>query len=595
MSYSKAISQYKKSLNRKETTEAREGLANAFRLSNDVDNAEIEYAQIVNNPKSSIETQYYYARILMEKGQYTLARIHLIEYLKVVPDDVVARMLLSSCNSVTDRFRDTTLFSLKEINLPQLTASFSAVPYKNGYVFSGDKLRRIMQKENPWTGRSYLDLYFLEKDQSGKWLTPTLLKGDINGQYHEGPATFTKDGNRVYFTRSNYYKFFPRKNSKNENTIKIFQADLKDGKWNTIKELPFNSDEYSTGHPSLTPDGKTLYFVSDMPGGYGGLDIYYSELTDDTWTKPKNLGSSVNTPGNEMFPYFYEDGSLYFSSDAHNSMGGLDVFVTSFDGTKWLRPENLNYPLNSNKDDFGFVMNGDKKSGMVSSSRTFKDAIYEFKKNDPKFNLIVTVRREKDRKPLKDAKVEIMNWNSGKRVSLATDADGKTVQRLELESDFLVAAAKDGFFAKTAETSTKNKKYSEDLYLNLFLDELVIEKPIVLQNIYYDLDKWEIRPDAAKELNLLVKVMEDNPKISIELSSHTDSRAGDQYNLILSDKRAKAAVNYLISKGIAASRMTWKGYGESKLLNRCKNNVACSEEEHQLNRRTEFKVTKVND
>jgi outer membrane protein OmpA-like peptidoglycan-associated protein len=274
-------------------------------------------------------------------------------------------------------------------------------------------------------------------------------------------------------------------------------------------------------------------------------------------------------------------------------MGGLDVFVTSYDGQKWLRPENLNYPLNSSKDDFGFVMNGDNKSGTVSSSRTFKDAIYEFRKNDPTFKLNVSVKSKKTRSAIKEAKVEVMSWNTGKRVTLYTDAEGRVVQRLEIESDFLVAAGKDGYFSETSETSTKGKKYSEDLSLVFYLDEMVIEKPIVLENIYYDFDKWEIRPDAEKELDVLVKVLNDNPTIEIEMSSHTDSRAGDQYNLVLSDKRAKAAVNYLIQKGIASKRLTWKGYGESKLLNRCKNNVKCSEEEHQLNRRTEFKVTRI--
>lgn len=245
-----------------------------------------------------------------------------------MPNDVVAQMLLASAYSIEDRFRDTTLYTLNGIDISEFENVFSPIDYKNGIVFSADKKVFSNKSENPWTGNSYLDLYYMEKGEEGKWLSPLLLQGEINDKYHEGPLTFSKDGNTVYFTRSNYVKKKMILNVANENNLKIFKAELIDGKWTNLSELPFNSGEYSCGHPTLTKDGKRLYFISSMPGGYGGTDLYYSELNNGEWSSPVNLGEKINTPGNEMFPFIYEDGTLYFSSDAHNSMGGLDVFMT---------------------------------------------------------------------------------------------------------------------------------------------------------------------------------------------------------------------------------------------------------------------------
>jgi outer membrane protein OmpA-like peptidoglycan-associated protein len=296
-----------------------------------------------------------------------------------------------------------------------------------------------------------------------------------------------------------------------------------------------------------------------------------------------------------MFPYMHEDGTLYFSSDAHNNLGGLDVFMSSFDGKKWLQVENLNYPLNSSADDFAFVMNKDNKTGYVSSNRDGSDKMYEVSKHDPTFILSGVVRYKDKFQGIDSAVVEVMDKRTGKKEVVLTNAKGAYKCKLPVGAEVIVKAGKAMFFPITPpqQISTVGKKVSENFTADFVLDQIIIEKPIVLQNIYYDLDKWNIRQDAALELDKLVQVLVDNPKIQIELSSHTDSRAGDQYNLVLSDKRAKAAVQYIISKGIDAARMKAKGYGESKILNKCKNGVVCTEEEHQLNRRTEFKVIKI--
>ena len=502
-------------------------------------------------------------------------------------------MLLVSCKSVDTFKQDTSLYTIKEAEIPEIATAFSQVPYGNGIMFTADKITFKNSATANWTGRSYLDIYFSQKDKNGKWLSPMLLKGNINGQYHEGPACFNKAGNIVYFTRSNYQKKKLTKNSKNENNLKLYRAELVDDKWTNVTELPFNSDEYSCGHPSLSQDEKTLYFISDKPGGAGGTDIYKSNFDGTNWGKAENLGNMINTSGNEMFPYIHSDGTFYFSSDAHNNLGGLDVFMTYYDGDKWLQVENLNYPLNTSKDDFAFVLNEDNKTGFVSSNRNSTDKIYEVTKNDPTFILSGFVSQKGVyNKTVDSAVVEIYNVTENTKETVLTNLNGNYTVRLKPKCEYVIKASKPMYFTVTQpkNLSMIGKKLSESFTANFELDQIIIEKPIVLDNIYYDLDKWFIRPDAAVELDRLVQLMQDNPKLNIELSSHTDSRAGDQYNLVLSDKRAKAAVQYIVTKGIDSKRMRWKGYGESKLVNQCKNNVVCTEEEHQKNRRTEFKA-----
>ncbi|MFI5148313.1 MAG: OmpA family protein [Bacteroidia bacterium] len=595
LSFSKAAMHYKKGLEKKDNIDARIRLADCYRLMNDVDLAEAQYEKIITDPRIPVSTYFYYAKILMEKGKYVQADEYFRIYLKSRPGDIVARLLLKSCNSITTYFADTTLWSLKKVTMPGVTSAFGGVAYGDGIIFTGDKEVTLDRNKSPWTGRSYMKLYFSKKDTTGHWLQPQLLMGDMNGQFHEGPASFSADGQLAYFTRSNCVKNKMVSSTMGENNLKIYRAELVNGKWIHVTELPFNSNEYSAGHPSLSADGKTLFFISDMPGGYGGTDIYKVSIEGLTCSKPENLGPRVNSVGNEMFPYYDEDGSLYFSSDGRNTMGGLDVFVTSWDGSRWLKPENLNAPLNSAADDFAFIPDKkDKTKALVSSNRSGTDALYEVKKNAPTFHVIVMVREKANAHPIKDATIELMNWGTRKKESYTTDMNGNVKALLTAETEFTLLAAKDGFFAQTSELSTKGKKYSETLYAEFELTALVIDRPIVLENIYYDLDKWEIRPDAATELDKLVKVLVDNPSISIEMGSHTDSRASYAYNMVLSDKRAEAAVNYLISRGISADRLKWKGYGFTQLVNKCKKGVECTEAEHQKNRRTEFKVLHIN-
>lgn len=592
LAYQEAIHHFEKAVRKNHKVSVEVKLADSYYRVGNMDSAEAKYAHTLKHQTVPASAWFNYGKVLMTNGKHLEAISWLERYLAIYPNDKVAQMMLSSCKSVRERYRDTTLYTLKPILEDQFANAFSIIEYQNGAIFTADKEVFSGRKMTAWTGHSYLDLYQMEKDPNGDWLTPQLLQGDINGRFHEGPATFSQDGNTVYFTRSNYFKRKMEVNNENENNLKIFKATLIDGKWKNLEDFPYNSDDYSCGHPALSADGNELYFVSDMPGGYGGTDLYKCTLTENGWSQPRNLGSQVNTKGNEMFPYIHSDGALYFSSDAHNSMGGLDVFLTYFNGDRWMAPENLNVPLNSSKDDFAFSLNSDNQTGFVSSSRTKSDKMYAFEKHPPTFMLYGTAREKGTDLPVEGVQVELTS-QSNKILRAVSDKQGKFVVKLDPESDYYLYCTKFGCFSQTDELSTVGLKYSEDFYADFWVEPIVINKPIVLENIYYDYDKWDIRPDAAIELDKLARILKDNPSIEIEMGSHTDVRGNDQYNQVLSDKRAYAAVQYLISQGIDPSRLTYKGYGEKVLVNQCQNGVQCTEEEHQKNRRTEFKVTKI--
>jgi outer membrane protein OmpA-like peptidoglycan-associated protein len=381
-------------------------------------------------------------------------------------------------------------------------------------------------------------------------------------------------------------------NDLDENNLKVFSAKLMDGEWKELEEFPFNSDYFSCGHPALSADNSSMIFVSDMPGGYGGTDLYITFFINNQWTQPENLGSQVNSAGDEQFPFIHENGEVYFSSNGHNTMGGLDVFVTQNNGLRWSKPINLNYPINSSKDDFGFVLKPGGREGYLSSARFSTDKIYTFKKFDPAFNLYGFAHIKGEKTPVENVRVEI-ELSSGEAIQLISKSDGTFHMDLTPNESYHLTCKKMGCFGETSELSTKGLIYSQDFYVDFEVEEIVINKPIVLKNIYYDFDKWFIRADAAIELNKLVKLLKDNPDIDIEMGSHTDVRGTDDYNQVLSENRAKSAVEYLIEQGIEKNRLTFNGYGEQVLVNKCKNNVLCSEEEHQENRRTEFKVTKI--
>jgi outer membrane protein OmpA-like peptidoglycan-associated protein len=376
------------------------------------------------------------------------------------------------------------------------------------------------------------------------------------------------------------------------------------------KLFSFVDKDYSFMHPALSSDAKTLYFTSDKPGGFGGYDIYFSEFTGTEWADPRNAGPIINTAGDEVFPYTICN-KLFFSSDKHSGMGGLDVFACEivkqgvFD-----KLENLKSPINSKHDDFGVLINDSITNGLFSSNRDGTDNIYAFNLLPKKIEPIIedTIITMENEKPLMFVKLFVKFKETGNPVPdavivmndkdfLQSDENGFFMLQVPEKTNYTFSAELEGFYKTRVDLITPEAVGIDTIFISqiLMMDEIVIEKVIVLEDIYYDYDKWDIRPDAAIELDKLVQMLRDNTEIEIELSSHTDSRGNDEYNMKLSQRRAESAVNYIISQGIDSKRIVANYYGESKPLNHCLNGVQCPEELHQQNRRTEIKVTKINE
>jgi outer membrane protein OmpA-like peptidoglycan-associated protein len=413
-----------------------------------------------------------------------------------------------------------------------------------------------------------------------------------------GPASFTKAGKEMYFTLT---KIPPKpvfvKGKLATVNVEIYSSKLDEqGKWTSPIPFSYNKvDEYSVGDPFISPDGNTLYFSSTMPGGAGGADIYVCQRSaDGNWSVPVNL-KALNTPGNERTPVLGDDQSFYFSSDGRIGMGGLDIYSTKMQQMQFSDIKNLGYPLNSPQDDFAYVKTS-ALNGYLSSNRMGgqgNDDIYSFAAQQLlAFKLTGIVFDKRSNLPLRDA-IVTLNKVKGQSLKVQTDHTGAFKFNLEQLSDYQLIGEKTAYRNDLAQLSTKGFTTSTVIERNLYLEKAELEKAIRLENVYYDFDKSNIRPDAAIELNKLVKIMQDNPTIWIELGSHTDSRGNDQYNQWLSQSRANAAVQYIIDQGIDKNRITAKGYGETMLLNKCANGVKCTEADHQLNRRTEFKIVKL--
>ena len=595
MAYTDAIVEYQKSLSKKNFAEAQINLAESYRFTNNTLKAEEEYAKVVLLKECEPVHKLRYAQLLMRNGKYTEAGTWYDNYIKDQPGDVNAKQLRASCDSITALKKDSSLYTVNTIEVNTGQTNFSPQFYKDGIVFASDRASGTKGRVTTyrWTGQPYLDLYYSKADGKGAFGTPEAFKGDVNGIYHDGSCAFVGDS-VMYFTRNNYVSKKVKKSDDGVVNLKIFKATRKDTAWKNTEEFPYNSNNYSTGHPALTSDGKTMYFVSDMPGGTGGMDLYVTRIENGTWSKPENLGTGINTSLNEMFPTIYHDSILYFSSEGHTNMGGLDIFYSVNNNGRWSEPKNMRYPINSSYDDFGVILRDSANEGYFSSNRntsnTMMDNIYGFSKLF--FTLDGMAVEKITQQPIGGVIVELTNETTGEKLNTLTGDDGIFMFIMEQNSDYSVVGSKDGYFTNTEKVSTKGKLRSENMHvkLKLELERIIINRPIVLENIYYDLDKWAIRADAATGLDKLVAILKENPGIKIELGSHTDSRADDAYNMRLSQKRAESAVNYIISHGVSKERITAKGYGESMLVNQCKNNVKCTEEEHQQNRRTEFKV-----
>jgi outer membrane protein OmpA-like peptidoglycan-associated protein len=452
-----------------------------------------------------------------------------------------------------------------------------------------------------WNQQPFLNIYKVKEGSS----KVAKIQGDVNSKYHESSPVFTKDGKTMYFTRNNYFKGNFKKSNEDVYGLKIYKATLKDSLWTNIVSLPFNNDNYNVAHPALSVDEKKLYFASDMPGTRGSSDIFVVDINDDeTYGEPENLGPKINTEGRENFPFVSNKNILYFSSDGHLGLGGLDVFKiemnTLNEGSTGV--QNLGKPINSPKDDFGYIINETSGKGYISSNREGgkgDDDIYSFVKPLCFKNITGTVVNKKTQEALSNSDVFVYDANRNLLKSLKSNDSGQFLFELSCsERTYLIEAKKENYKDDFTDFSIKPNE-SAQLKLELKLEPAAAKVGtdltllLNLKPIYFDYDKSYIRPDAEIELAKVIEYMKAYPNVKIDVRSHTDSRGKDTYNLELSNRRNKATREYIIKKGgISPSRLTGRGYGETQLINRCTNafKTICSEEEHQANRRSEFIV-----
>jgi len=416
---------------------------------------------------------------------------------------------------------------------------------------------------------------------------------ELNSKFHDGSVTISKDGKTMYFTSDSFRENSFEKDKANKLKLgrnNIFKATNENGKWGAITSVPFNSSDYSTGNPSLAKDGKTLYFSSNMPGSIGGVDIWKVAVAENgSFGTPENLGKTINTEGNESFPFITDENVLYFSSDAKQGLGGMDVY--KIDLKAGTEAKNVGKPVNSDKDDFSFSFNENKNFGFVASNRNGNDDIFGLVPVcNYEVNTIVT--NAKTGAILAEAKVSILDDKNNVITTEQSNAKGEVSYKVECEKNYTIQAAKDGFESNSfAVTKSNNKGGSTkvDAALNP-IDVIITETEVILNPIFFEFNKSNITKEGAFELDKLVQVMKGNEKLVIFAKSHTDSRGSDKYNMILSENRAKATVQYVISKGIDAARLSGKGYGESEPKVVCGED--CTEEQHAQNRRSEFLIVK---
>lgn len=588
--YVKAIEVYKDLVEREyNTTYNQQRIADSYYKLRDPQNAVQYYAQVVDKPEVSPEAYYKYAQMLRGMREYDKSREWLKRYQEEAKNPKAVEELLDP-EAITT-YEGLESFRVQPSGMNSQYSDFGTFVSKGTvYFVSARGEADTRTKIYDWTGEPFLDIYKTSENGS-----VNAVSGEVNTVRHEGPLTISADGKTMYFTRNNYKdNRNGKKDEQGVNHLKIYKAELVDGKWDNIEELPFNSDNYSTGHPSLSADGKTLYYASDAPGGLGGSDLYKVSIKEDGFGTPENLGAPVNTPGNEVFPYVAENGNFYFSSDGHKGYGLLDIFVMTSEAPDKI--QNLGEPINSSLDDFGFSFSSeDDTKGYISSNREGgmgNDDIYEMTILAP-LVLKGQVTDSINGKPIANASVRLMDENDQQVAYLETDEEGNYETEIARDKIYPVEAKHIKYNTKNEEINTSNMDDRKELVYDIELSPIRdVEYLAEINKIYFDFDKSNIRPDAAKELDKLVDLMKnDYPDLVIEIGSHTDKRGSVEYNRKLAERRAQSTYDYLVEHGIAPERIvTYKGYGEMKPDVDC---LTCNEEQHQLNRRSVFKVVKM--
>lgn len=534
------------------------------------------------------ETYYRYAQMLKADGKYEEANKQMQKFATASPSDSRAVAFKQNPNYVPRLLDKTKLFNVSQSDVSSDKSDFGAVLYDNSVYFTS--ARNGTRKSYGWTDEPFLDIYKADYNSDGT-ITNATTVSKLNSQYHDGPLTMSADGNTVYFSSDSFREGTFEKDKKNKLKLgrnSIYKATKSADSWGNIEILPFNSKEFSTSNPSLSRDGKTLYFSSDRPGSIGGVDIWKVTINNDgTYGEPQNLGNKVNTEGNESFPFIADDNkTLYFASSGKQGLGGLDVYQIDLSGGE---ATNLGKPVNTEKDDFAFTFNGTKGVGFLSSNRNGNDDIFSVSPVCG-VDVLIVVTSAKTGEILANASVSILDDKKNIIATEMSNARGEVKYRVECDKPYVVQASKDGYEGNTfAVVKSKGPSAKVDAALQP-IDVIVTENEIVLKPIYFEFNKSNITQEGAFELDKLVQVMKNNDKMVILAKSHTDNRGSDKYNMLLSDRRAKSTVQYIVSKGISSTRISGKGMGELEPKVDCGKD--CTEEQHALNRRSEFLIVK---
>ena len=595
LAYTEAAEAYQKLLKKgKGNKYVFEQLANSYYFINDSKKAETYYKRVVKGKKVKSETVYNYAQALKANGKHGDYNTWMKKFAQMEPADSRSIAFMKDPNYLPKYLENAKKFSLtnmKEINTE--FSEFGGTIIDKSFYFSS--ARNTARKKYGWNEEPFLDVYAAEI-VGGTVKNADLIAGDVNTKYHEGNVAITADGKRMYFDRNDYFKGKYKKSEEGVSQINLFTAVKENNVWKDIQPVSFNNSEYSFGQPALSPDGNTLYFVSDMPGGKGMSDIYKVAVNKDgSLGKPENLGDNINTEGKEVFPFVDSSGTLYFSSDGHMGLGELDVFYTETNGSSFGGVRNIGTDVNSPSDDFAFKYDPKTKQGYVSSNRkggVGSDDIYAAKLIAPlcDYELNVQVVDEYTKKPLAGARVDLFDNVENKLATKTTDNNGFVKLVVECDKENQVLGFLQGYESNSVTVSPTNQGPVSKTLMLRPIEEIIADDKVVLNPIMFDYDKHNIKSQAAFELDKLVAIMKKYPAMEIKVESHTDHSGTPEYNMGLSERRAASTVQYIISKGIDKSRLSSQGFGKTRPLVNCGAN--CTDQDNAKNRRSEFIITK---
>jgi outer membrane protein OmpA-like peptidoglycan-associated protein len=579
------------------------------------------FERTLEKDQSQAPDMLYLAEALKSAERYPEAINWYREYSKRMPGDSRPQRHLGNDKYYQELKSMGNVFNIRRLDMNDEFPSFGMTKMEEGYLFasSGPPDKIGSRQKAVFVEQPYLDIYVGEKNENDEIINIRPIEGNINSKFNDGPATFDPSAGIIYVTRNNIQNGKPVRDKSGTVQLKIYSAEREKGVWTKIEELPFNSDDYSTAHPCVSYDGQWLYFASNRPGGFGGTDIYRVKRENGAWGKPENLGPEVNTEGDEMFPFAHSDGSLFFSSDGHAGLGGLDVFQTRQTASGWTTPENVGKPVNTPKDDFAMFYDYNTNVGYFSSNRGGPDSddIYWFEDLRVRPVMLEGIALyERSKTPVAGAKV-IVKRADGPQFGLTDEAgrfrfevkQGESVSvgivtpdKIENLADNLSVLSKPdlGIFYITekpeevVEAKPEPKEKEE-----AFVDEkgneyttISLLEDLKLNNIYFDYNSSAVRADAKETMKKVLQIMKENPDFRLQITAHADSRGSSDYNEKLSRLRAENAKQYLIKQGLSANRIVMNWYGKSQLEAECPPGQDCDELIHQLNRRAEFRIVK---